>query len=329
MDVTCYEVFEEEEVALRRHLPRSLQVEFSRRTLQAVGKPQPPSSLISIRTQSIVPPERLRGLSGVLTRSAGFDHLLAVREQSAGKVACGYLPSYCKEAVAEQALLMMLALARKLKQQTQSFPTFNRDGLTGSECIGQTLLVVGVGRIGSEIVRLAQGIGMRVQGVDLVKRVPSLKYVSLEEGVRTSDFIVCALPLTRLTQGMLDASLWRHVKAGAIFVNISRGEISPAQDLKNALAQGILGGVGLDVHEDESILADALRAKKEVASESGRVLLAMQRLDNVLLTPHNAFNTAQALERKAQQASSAIVAFLEKKVFPDPIPMEVDSDETS
>ena len=215
---------------------------------------------------------------------------------------------------------MTLALARKLKKQLRHFTSFDRDGLTGVECLGRTLLIVGVGRIGAEIARLAAGIGMQVKGVDLVKRVDPLEYVTLEEGVRCADTIVCALPLTPLTQGLLNYELLRQARPGALFVNVSRGEISPLKDLKRLLEEQILGGIGLDVHEEEPQLAEALRSGKGGLTRGGHELLSLQGDDRVLFTPHNAFNTQEALERKAKQSAAAVVTFLKQGSFPDPIP---------
>lgn len=323
MDAMFYEVFAEEKEALARVLPRDLIIGFSANTVQSDGRTFPPSGLISIRTQSVIPPAWAKALSGILTRSSGFDHLLAFRNRVRHKISYGYLPSYCERSVAEQTLLMVLALARKLKKQLAHFGTFNRDDLTGVECLRRRLLVVGVGRIGGEIARLAKGVGMHVQGVDLVKKVPTLDYVTLRRGVSSADVIVCALPLTQRTEGLFSYKLLRGAKKGTLFVNISRGEISPIRDLKRLLEECILGGVGLDVYEGESGLAECLRkGRGGILTQSGKEILSLKKDDRVLLTPHNAFNTQEAVERKAKRSSEAIVAFLKKGSFPNPVPIK-------
>ena len=314
-----YEVFAEEREALKRYLPKSLSIRFSQNTIQRDKQKTPPSRLISIRTQSIIPTLWAKNLSGVLARSSGFDHLLAFRHQTGNSIACGYLPSYCERSVAEHTILMMLALARKFKKQLKHFDSFQRDDLTGVECFGRHILVVGVGRIGSEIIHLAQGLGMRVKGVDLVKRLRTLDYVTLERGIHSTDVIVCALPLTRLTEGMLNYNLLRKAKKGTLFVNISRGEISPIRDLKRLLDEGVLSGIGLDVYEGEDGLAERLQIGRGVLTESEREILCLMKDDRVLFTPHNAFNTKEALERKARQSSEAVMAFLKKGSFPHPV----------
>ncbi len=322
MDVMFYEVFEEEEKALKRYFPRELKAGFSKQTIQSEPSADPPSRLISIRTQSIVPASWKGKLSGILARSSGYDHLLSFREEQGKDLACGYLPSYCSRSVAEHAITVMFALAKKLKKQTKQFEHFNRDGLTGIDCAGRNLLVVGVGRIGMEVVKIAKGIGMNVRGADLVKRLKAFEYVTLEEGVKSSDVIICALPLTPKTKGLLNDNLLRCGKRGMLFINVSRGEISPIQGLKRLLDEGVLGGIGLDVYEEEPLLADTLRAQKGTLSESGKIILSLKDDDRVIFTPHNAFNTVESLEEKAKQSCGAITAFLKEKKFPDPVPSE-------
>src|SRR5512135_1641012 len=124
-----FETFQEEEQALRRYLPKFIRPTFTRKTIQASQLKQPPAKILAIRTQSHIPSPWLPQLSGILTRSSGYDHLWPVREQ----VPCGYLPNYCARAVAEQAFLLALALLRRLPLQIKKFGAFNRDGLTGEE----------------------------------------------------------------------------------------------------------------------------------------------------------------------------------------------------
>ena len=131
MDVFFYEAFEEEEKAIRHYLPADIQAGFSWKTIQEYGNPLPAAPLISIRTQSVIPLEWASKLSGILTRSTGYDHLTTYQKECGKSVQCGYLPLYCNRAVAEQAMLMWMAILRKLPQQVQNFATFYRDGITG------------------------------------------------------------------------------------------------------------------------------------------------------------------------------------------------------
>ena len=318
--VAFYEVFDEEEQELRKILPEYICAEFTSKTIQEKDEKTPPAEIISIRTQSIVPDDWAQQLKGILTRSQGYDHLTAYSQKTNGKVACGHLGNYCSRAVAEQAILMMMALLRKLNTQLENFSSFCRDGLTGLECKGRKVLVVGVGKIGSEIVDIAQGIKMEVKGVDIEPKLKGIEYVSLSEGIAWADVLFCALPLTEQTKGLLNYQALQGADSGLIFINIARGEISPIEDLQTLLQEGTIAGIGLDVYPQEGVLADALRAKSSERPSDNSVILKFSKNEGVLCTPHNAFNTREALKQKASLTVASIVACLEGKTFPFPVP---------
>lgn len=346
MDVYFYEAFQEETLELRRHLPASVEAGFTSQTIQEAGHAQPPAGLISIRTQSVIPVAWASALRGILSRSTGYDHLIRYWAacDSAGdtgraeagelgaagagpragerRVPCGYLPLYCNRAVAEQALLMWMALLRKLPQQTASFRSFHRDGLTGSECEGQTLAVVGVGNVGHQVAKLSQGLGMRVLGVDIVERFDWVDYVPIDEAIAHADVIVCAMNLTHTNVGYFGYGRLSRARPGTIFVNVARGEMSPSQDLLRLLEERRLGGVALDVYDHEQELAVALRSGAAASAPSPAVVatLALARLPNVILTPHNAFNTREAVDRKAEHAVQQVGHFLREGAFLWPVP---------
>jgi D-lactate dehydrogenase len=301
MDVYFYEAFKEEVAALRRYLPASISAGFSDKTIQEAGDWEPDAPLISIRTQSVVPPAWAVKVRGIISRTTGYDHLVGQ------KIPCGYLPHYCSRAVAEQAILLVMALLRKLPAQVAQFPKFQRDGLTGQECTGKRLLVVGVGSIGAEVVKIAQALGMETRGVDLVQRHDSVSYVSIDEGLSWADIVVCAMNLTDVNAGYFQYERLKHAKLGTVFVNIARGELSPTDDLARLLDEGHLGGLALDVYESESELAVALR--------SGKTSFPLADQRNVILTPHNAFNTSEAVDRKAEQTVQQIVQFQKNGAF--------------
>ena len=233
----------------------------------------------------------------------------------ANRSPAGYLPLYCSRAVAEQALLLWLGLMRKIRSQLAHLPHFNRDGLTGTECAGKTLLVVGVGNIGSEVCRIGEALGMNVIGVDIVERHPSVCYIPIEEGIVKADVICCSMNLTDKNHGYFTYDLLKKAKPGAVFVNIARGELSPASVLLRLLVEGLLGGVGLDVYENEGDLAVALRSGITINNPAMRSVLDLAGHENVILTPHNAFNTKESVERKAHMSIEQIGHFLKHREF--------------
>ncbi len=314
-DVYFYEAFAEEADLLKYYLSEDISAGFTWQTIQEAGEEIPPARLISIRTQSILPANWSESLSGILSRSTGYDHIKRYLRQTGSAARCGYLPLYCNRAVAEQAMLLWMTLLRKLPLQLKKFSNFNRDGLTGFECRRKTLVVVGVGNIGSEVVKIGQGLEMDVYGVDIVEKYNFVKYASIEEVFSSADIIVCSMNLTEQNTGYFSYDLLKKARPGVIFVNIARGEMSPSGDLLRLLNEGHLGGVALDVFNHESELAVALRTSEISSNPEVKAILDLSGKDNVILTPHNAFNTAESVDRKASQSIEQIRSFLEKGHF--------------
>jgi D-lactate dehydrogenase len=368
-DAYFYEAFEEEAAALKRFLPPKVHAGFTWQTVQEAGHAAPPAPLISVRTQSQIPSGWGRVIDGVLTRSTGYDHIVAWIAALDAPIPAGYLPLYCNRAVAEQACLLWMALLRKLPQQVEQFARFHRDGITGFECRGRAITVFGVGNIGSEIVNIARGLEMDVRGVDIVHRHKKVKYVKPREGLLHADVLVCAMNLTADNDAYFNYDTLKLARPGTLFVNIARGELSPSADLNRLLDEGILGGAGLDVYAHEKALAVALREgqsdrgccpshqghSKEMLRQAQHdnslnnsaipalssraksrdllpgnspnhpdpcvaTTLELAARKNVITLPHNAFNTIEAVERKAEQSMEAVAYFRRKKRFPYPVP---------
>jgi D-lactate dehydrogenase len=204
-----------------------------------------------------------------------------------------------------------MALLRKLPQQMANFCRFHRDGLTGFECTGKNLLVVGVGHIGGEVVKIGNGLDMTVRRVDII---PERADTAIEDGLPWADIIVCTMNLTKVNRGYFNYELLKRAKRGALFVNVARGELSPTNDLVRLLDEGQLGGVALDVYDDEQKMAVALRSGQGKFPLAGR--------ENVILTPHNAFNTHESVDRKCEQTVQQVVKFLQDGKFIWPVPAQ-------
>jgi len=300
-DIWFYEAFEEEEQALKRYLPEEARAGFTWKTIQEAGHTQPPAPVICTRTQSIYPRQWATLLQAILSRSTGYDHLLRYREETGFSAPMGHLPLYCNRAVAEQALLLWLALMRRLPRQQAQFHRFERDGLTGREMGGKTVAVFGVGNIGYQVADIARSLGMTVRGVDIDPRHRDIDYVTPEQAAENADIIVAAMNLTRENAGYFNRDFWERCKPGALFVNISRGELSPITILEEALEKGRLAGLALDVFNHEKQLAACLRDGAEMEDEEVQALMRLAEKDTVILTPHNAFNTEESVARKSEQ----------------------------
>ena len=321
MDVIFYEAFEEERHAIERLLPSHINAGFTWMTIQEQGIQEPSAPLISIRTQSVIPTSWAPKVSGILSRSTGYDHIEAYWKECGENVPCGYLPLYCNRSVAEQAMFLWMSLLRRLPLQMNNFYSFQRDGLTGHECVSKTLLVVGVGNIGFEVVKLGRGVGMEVLGVDIVEKHDSVSYVSIEEGLAKADVIVCTMNLTSETRDYFHYRLLKKARPGAIFVNVARGEMSSPIDLLRLLDENHLDGVALDVFSRESELAVSLRTGFTSNDEEVQATLELATRLNVILTPHNAFNTCEAVDRKSDHSIQQITHFLEHGHFLWSVPM--------
>jgi D-lactate dehydrogenase len=320
MDVFFYEAFKEEEKELRKYLPAKIKAEFSWKTIQESDHRLPPARIISTRTQSIFPLDWNNKLSAILSRSTGYDHLIEYRQKTGKSLALGYLPLYCNRAVAEHATMLWMSLLRKLPQQQKNFISFQRDGITGFECENKTLLIIGVGNIGGQLIKIGKGLGMQVLCVDIEIRYPDEKYVSVEEGISQADIIVCAMNLTDQNKYYFTYDLLIKAKKHAIFINISRGEFSKSSVLLKLLNENHLGAAGIDVYNEEKELANSLRGHIKSDNSEVQATLELSKMQNVILTPHNAFNTFESVERKSSQSVVQIMHYLDTGKFLWPVP---------
>ena len=165
---------------------------------------------------------------------------------------------------------------------------------------------------------MTQGFGMQVLGVDPYPQ-GDWTFVSADEALSRAHVVVCAMDLTPETRGFFDLSHWKQVQRGTLFVNISRGEISPSTVLLQALELGLLGGVALDVYAEERELAEPLRAGRTPTHPEALAALALAERPDVVCTPHNAFNTAEAVARKSEHSVLQVRDWLEQGAFRWPV----------
>jgi len=275
----------------------------------------PPAKIISTRTQSEFVIDWADKLDAIISRSTGFDHLLAYRDITKSNFPMGYLPLYCNRSVAEHAMMMWANLLRKFVEQMRQFKKFDRDGLTGYEMQGKTIVVYGVGNIGHEIVKIGKGLEMKVYGVDIDPRHADVEYISPQEGAKVADIIVCAMNLTDNNVDYFNPDFFMLTKPTSIFVNISRGEISRTTHLLDALESNRIAGVALDAFDHEKTLSVGLRSGMIGEDPQVLAIQKMMEMENVLLSPHNAFNTHESVERKSKQSIEQVIQFLDTQSF--------------
>ncbi len=267
----------------------------------------------------------------ITTRSTGFDHIdsAAAKEKN---IAVAYVPGYGDNTVAEFAFALILSLSRKIFEaydRIKERGLFNFDGLRGFDLNGKTIGVVGTGRIGCYMIKIAKGFGMNVIAYDAFKKEElceklGFKYVSLDELLSQSDVISLHVPYLPSTHHLINSENISKIKKGALLINTSRGAVVETEAIIKGLNQGILGGVGLDVLEEEGAIADekALLLYGHPEEHDLRTILANHVLidmPNVIITPHTAFNTQEALQRILNTDIENIKSFIEKNTPAYPV----------
>src|SRR5579862_3680190 len=263
---------------------------------------------------------KLPQLKMITTRSTGFDHIDMAECDRRGITVCN-VPFYGENTVAEHTFALILALSRKVHEAFVRVHAgnFSLDGLRGFDLKGKTIGVVGAGRIGLHVIRIARGFGMKVLAFD-VKRddfwaeVLGFEYAALDEVLARSDIITLHAPHNRHTHHLINCENIHQIKHGAVLINTARGGLVDTNALLQALDEGILAGAGLDVLEgEESIYEESALLGHPVNPEKLRVALQnhlILKKPNVVFTPHNAFNSREALERILETTAENIAAFI-------------------
>lgn len=208
-----------------------------------------------------------------------------------------HVPGYSPEAVAEFAMGLLLSANRQIPRAYLRTRFFNMDitGLMGRDLNGMTAGVVGTGKIGRAMIRILKGFGMHVLAYDIFpSEIPDISYVSLEELFRKSDVITLHCPLTRENRHMINRATLELMKDGVFLINTSRGALIDARDLVDALLiPGKIGGVGLDVYEEEGDLFYEDRSNDIIKDDT---LARLMTFPNVIITSHQGYFTREALQ---------------------------------
>ena len=253
--------------------------------------------------------DRFPKLRLIATRSTGVDHVNAEEAKKRG-IAVASVPGYGAPTVAEFAFALVLALSRKVcdahKQVTET-GSFSQNGLTGFDLAGKTIGVVGCGKIGQHTARIAKGFGMQVLVSDAFKNDALAKeigftYAELPELLGASDIISLHVPYMKETHHLINMGNIGQIKKGAYLINTARGAVVETSALVKALEDGILAGAGLDVLEEEGDMQDEMHllSGPHPKEEELKVVLENHYLidhPRVIITPHIAFDTREAIER--------------------------------
>jgi D-lactate dehydrogenase len=238
----------------------------------------------------------------VALRCAGFNNVDVAAAKRLG-VAVARVPAYSPHAVAEHTLGLLLTLIRKLHRAVARIRegNFSLEGMLGVELYRRTIGVVGTGRIGETMVRLLSGFGAKLLAHDLAPNPACVAlgatYVPLPELLSASDVVTLHCPLTPQTRHLIGESALARMKPGAIVVNTGRGALVDAAALIGALKDGRIGGLAIDVYEEEESLF--------FEDHSGQVLqddvfARLLTFPNVIITGHQGFFTEEALTAIAE-----------------------------
>jgi D-lactate dehydrogenase len=280
---------------------------------------------------------KLPALKLVVTRSTTSDHIDLDACGERGVTVCK-VSSYGDNTVAEHTFALILSLARRLREiiEHSGHSHFSYETIRGVELKGKTLGLIGVGRIGRQVVPIARAFGMEViahdpQPDDRAAAELGFHFTSLDELLRRSHVISIHAPLEPSTRHIMNREAFAKCRPGVLLVNTSRGGIIDTEALVDALDNGTVAGAGLDVLEDERpmrdetshIITDQIIEKMQFseqeppAQDPARVkelqmLMWNAQLiarPNVIFTPHVAFNSVEAVERINKMTVENIRAF--------------------
>ncbi len=260
----------------------------------------------NIDSEVITCAERLKVISSY---SVGYDHI-DIEAATKRDICVAYTPEVLTETTADLAFALLLATARRIAEADALVRKgkwgnngWKYDFMLGSDIYGKTLGIIGLGRIGSAVARRAKGFSMNVlyhnrNRLSLEKENElSVKYRSLEDLLKESDFVSIHLPLTRNTLHMLNEQKLKLMKPTAYLINTARGSIVDERALIKALQKKWIAGAGLDVFE------------KEPLSRSNKLL----KFKNVVLAPHIGSASTETREKMAEVAAVNLLNVLNGK----------------
>lgn len=242
------------------------------------------------------------GVKYIAVRAAGYDNV-DIQAANAAAIRVANVSDYSPSSVAEHAIALMLALNRKLiKANTQVHQyNFTLDQLVGFDLHHKKVGIIGTGRIGSTVAKILHGFGCTLIAYD-VNRNQSLehKYNVFYTGLNTlcsmCDIITIHLPLNEQTRYLVNEKLISQMKRGVMLINTSRGAVVNTKHVLNALPDGHIGYFGMDVYEYEKGLFFYDHSGETI---NDATLLKLMEYSNVLITPHQAFATQDALKNIA------------------------------
>ncbi|MFA6256780.1 MAG: NAD(P)-dependent oxidoreductase [Candidatus Paceibacterota bacterium] len=259
--------------------------------------------------------DAMPNLKFIATRSTGYNHIDVEYAKSKG-IPVANVPAYGSYTVAEFSFGLLLNLSRKIIEASNyvknSMDFHYNNSMEGFDLQGKTLGVVGTGRIGKNMVKIAKGFGMKIIACDLYPDLDFAKeygfeYKTLDQVLEESDIVSLHTPYSIDNHHILARENISRMKRGAYVVNTARGELIDTEALVWGLKEGIIAGAGLDVLEEEKSL------KKGEATKICDLNRELMKMPNVIITPHSAFFTVEAVDEISKVTVENIKSFLAGK----------------
>ena len=249
-----------------------------------------------------------QGIKLVALRCAGFNNVDINAAHQLG-ISVVRVPAYSPNSVAEHAVALMLTLNRKTHKAYNKITScnFSLDGLMGFDLHGKTAGIIGTGRIGTELVKILSGFGMKILASDLTENPACIElgvnYVSLNELIAHSDIISLHCPLTTKTNHIINRQAIKQMKQGVMLINTSRGAVLDTVAVIEGLRNKTIGYLGIDVYEYE---ADLFFTDMSGQVVDDHCFQQLQHFDNVLITGHQAFFTQEAMTEIAKTTFNSL-----------------------
>lgn len=260
----------------------------------------------------------------IVTRSTGFDHI-DLKACKKNNIVVSNVPNYGKNTVAEHAMALLLTISRKIVESVERTrrSKFNWDGLTGFDLKNKTMGIVGTGNIGKHTAKFAKGFDMKVLAYDKFPdkdwaKDLGVEYVSLKKLLNSSDVVSLHLPLFESTYHIISKARVKQMKKGCVLINTSRGSLVETNAILMGLDKGYIGYCGLDVLEGETCIKEEAEFYHEIFQRKcdPKVIAENHILmdhDRVIVTPHNAFHSKEALIRILKTTIDDIKSFIKKE----------------
>jgi len=279
--------------------------------------------IYSVISQEII--DQLPNVRLIATRSTGTDHI-DIKYCNEKHIIVKNVPSYGVDTIAEHTFALILALTRNILPSVERTKkgNFSLEHLRGGQLAGKTIGLIGFGAIAIRVAELAKAFKMNILVSTRTRKSEyeqtlGVRYVDLETLLKASDIVSLHVPATPETHHMLKTENIRMMKKGSLLINTARGAVVETEAIVRALEEHIIAGAGLDVLEEEKALKEErqlLTKEYHLAADVKTQLFnhILLHRENVIVTPHNAFNSQEALQEILEVTAKHILEFAKSNI---------------